>query len=99
MFIDSKTSDAESLLHWMAPLGDHVGILLLLEAGANVNAIDSDGNTPIHEAVSRRQASAVKVLRESGADICLRNGAGQTPFDIAKAGGYQPTIDLLESSR
>lgn len=99
VMIDSRTKDGESPLHWMASLGDHVGIRLLVEAGANVNAVDKDGNTPMHEAVLRRHVSAVKALLESGADLGRKNDVGQTSLDIANSDRYQPMIAVLRDGR
>ena len=94
--VDSRGDKGQSPLHWMATLGDAVGISLLVEAGANINAMDIKGNTPLHEAVMCRQTSAVRLLIEQGADALLKNEAGFTPLDIAKSDGFGPTVDILK---
>ena len=96
--VDSRGDEGQSPLHWMATLGDAVGIRLLVEAGASINAIDNAGNTPLHEAVAWRQTLAARELIEQGADVLLRNGAGLTPLNIAKSDGFEPTIELLQSA-
>ena len=40
----------------------------LLESGANINAMDSRGKTPLHLAVSAKTIEVVKVLLKRGAD-------------------------------
>jgi Ankyrin repeats (many copies)/Ankyrin repeat len=55
----------------------------LLEAGANVNAQDKNGATPLHRAVRTRCASAVKDLLNAGSDPTLKNKSGSTPFHLA----------------
>ena len=93
--VDSRGDDGQSPLHWMATLGDAVGIRLLVEAGASINAIDNKGSTPLHEAVVWRHTLAARELIEQDADVLLRNTAGLTPLDIAKSDGFGPTIELL----
>lgn len=58
-------------------------IRLLLKAGANMNAQDKNGATPLHRAVRTRCAAAVKCLLEAGADPTIRNKPGSTPFHLA----------------
>lgn len=58
-------------------------IRLLLKAGANVDAQDKNGATPLHRAVRTRCAAVVKCLLEAGADPTIRNKPGSTPFHLA----------------
>jgi ankyrin repeat protein len=47
----------------------------LIEAGADVNALDSLGRTPVAIAAFRNFAGMVAVLAEAGADLNARGGA------------------------
>lgn len=55
----------------------------LLDAGADIQAQDKNGATPLHRAVRTRCAAAVKFLLKRGADPMLKNKPGSTPFHLA----------------
>ena len=62
-----------------------------LAAGADVNAKDGDGFTPLHNAVNFGHPSAtevIKLLIAKGADVNEKNDHGETPLDWAKATGH-----------
>ncbi|XP_073541625.1 ankyrin repeat domain-containing protein 22 [Phyllobates terribilis] len=59
-------------------------IRLLLNAGANVNATDSGGNTALHYACKMKSQSIVPILLEAKADPHIKNEAGETCVDIAE---------------
>jgi hypothetical protein len=56
----------------------------LIDAGADPNAGDMGGVTPLHRAVRNRCAAAVKVLLARGADPRRKNGNGSTPAQLAR---------------
>ena len=69
---------------------------LLLSFSARVNLeVDSDGNTPLHAAVDRRDREVVEVFLEEGLDADAVNDAGKTPLDIAVDRGYSDIAELL----
>jgi hypothetical protein len=58
-------------------------IQCLLKAGADLNAQDKNGASPLHRAVRTRCAAAVKCLLEAGSNAKLKNKPGSTPFHLA----------------
>jgi ankyrin repeat protein len=79
-------------------------VQLLLELGADVNAVDNNGDTAMHGAAYGNFPAIVQLLVDRGADINIwkqKDTAGRTPLFIAegfKAGRPQPskpTIDVL----
>ena len=52
----------------------------LLDAGAELNARDADGEVPLHEAARYNEVDAVMTLLDAGADPNAPNEAGETPL-------------------
>ena len=79
-----------------AAAGNHLGILrLLLQAGADPNAMQQDGFRPLHAAAQNGSAAMVHLLVEHGADPALPNGKGHLPRQLAEESGVAEVIDLL----
>jgi len=55
-------------------------VAALIDAGANVNAQDSAGDTPLHWATSHDFLESVKLLLKAGADSNLKNREGRKPI-------------------
>ncbi len=58
-------------------------VLRLITGGADPNAVDLGGVTPLHRAVRNRCADAVSALLEGGADPGRPNKRGSTPMQLA----------------
>jgi ankyrin repeat protein len=58
-------------------------ITCLIAAGADPDAPDISGVTPLHRAVRTRCAAAVKALLDGGADVGRTNDGGSTPLKLA----------------
>lgn len=56
---------------------------VLLDHGADVNLLDTDGNLPLHLAAREGHLNAVKILIERTADASKCNNFGETPYDLA----------------
>ena len=59
------------------------GTAAVLEAGADVNAVNTDGNTAVHHAAMNKMPSVVELLAKHGAKLEVQNTRGQTPLGIA----------------
>lgn len=68
--------------HWN-PEAQAKMIALLINAGADPNALDKSGVTPLHRAVRQRCAAAVDSLLRNGSSVRLKNGNGSTPLHLA----------------
>ncbi|CAN9508809.1 unnamed protein product [Ophioblennius macclurei] len=67
----------------------------LLKASANVNAVDHQGNTPLHYACRRNNHRVVPLLLRWKAKTNLRNKEGETPVDIAHRMRFNKIIVML----
>jgi ankyrin repeat protein len=65
------------VIHW----GDIEAVQLLLDAGADIDAVCEEGNTPLHEAIESGQFQIARILLARGANRSIRNELGQLPRD------------------
>lgn len=60
-----------------------VVVHLLLDHGADADAVMSEGYRPLHAAAHNDRPNMVRLLLERGADPNARNERGETPADVA----------------
>ncbi len=80
--------------------GPAKGMVMLLKAGANIDVVDDEGNTPLHEAALLGSVRGAEVLLAHGAKVNVKNKAGETPLAIARASNHRrEVLKLLERRR
>lgn len=75
--------------------GSEEAVELLLDYGADVDAKDKYGNTPLHDAAKYGNISICKLLLGYGADIDAANKWGQTPMHVAAFERQEEVFDFL----
>src|SRR5689334_23283956 len=79
--VKSQDAGGSTLLHHAAAFGTREMLELLLKAGADVNARNGRGSTPLHWAVS--DVGKTRLLLEKGAAINSQTDSGRTPLYLA----------------
>jgi ankyrin repeat protein len=87
---------ASQVLLQATEAGDIVQMEALLAQGAEVNASNAYGWTPLHVAAAGGDLAVVALLLKHGADVHAQSHVGATPLDNATTrGGRRAVIDLL----
>lgn len=69
----------------------------LLAFGADPNARQQAGWTPLHAAAHRNQARLIRLLRQAGADASLANDAGVDAVALATTEGHHAALAALNA--
>lgn len=75
--------NGEGVLHIVVRRHDQSWLAFLISRGAQVDARDNDGNTPLITAVQLSDADSARLLLQSGAKVNATNAGGETPLIIA----------------
>lgn len=70
---------------------------MLIEAGAEVNVLQSSRISPLHLAAQEGNIDLIIVLLEHGANIAQKNELGQTPSDLAAQKGFLEIAEILKA--
>jgi uncharacterized protein len=71
----------------------------LLDDGADVNARDDDGATPLHFAAQGESHEVIRLLRDAGADLNAINNKGETPLYNAVRNTTPAALDIMRLLR
>ncbi|MCM2282115.1 MAG: ankyrin repeat domain-containing protein [Bdellovibrionaceae bacterium] len=96
----SENAHAETALHSLLRAGPDTMtpvVRLLILAGAELNARDASGRTPLHWAVSRGAEGWVSHLIAEGADPLLKDASGCNSIDLAKQSGKSGLLPIFRS--
>jgi ankyrin repeat protein len=84
-------------LHQAAWHGDLPKLKALIASGANLDARDTRGRTPLHVATHARQREAIKLLAKAGANLDLLEDDRYDAVTIASVADDAATLSLLLS--
>ena len=92
---ESKAERAPAAMHRAARAGDAGGLRSQLQAGADVDARDPRGRTPLMDAASAGQGEVIRLLLAAGANVNARAHDNRTPLIEAAAAGQLEGARLL----
>lgn len=90
--IHQENAGHESLLMYLALLGDEARIKTLIQKGAAVNRL---GWTPLMYAASTGKTGAVKLLLDNGAILNAQGPQGESALMMAALGDHEPVVRQL----
>ena len=89
----TRYSEGNSPLHYGATNPNPAVAAVLLDAGADVNALSQAGRTPLHEAAAyASDPAAIELLVEAGGDVNAHDANGYTPLHSAAWFNPRPEI-------
>ena len=95
---DAAPPEADHSLHQAVAAGDIAGVQRLLLAGADVNAPDELGATPLHLAVAEGGIAVVQELLAAGAGVNFADNDGLTPLHLAAGWDDATAVNALLSA-
>ncbi len=93
---EAQKNNLLTSLHMVAANGDLATARELIRRGANLNARNINGATPLILAASNNNPEMVLLLLGAGADASLANNKGDTPLDFAQKLGLFQIEALLK---
>lgn len=93
-----NTMDNEPLHAACAGQPPRALVALLLDSGADVNARQHGGFTPLHESAQNGDAALTELLLARGAEVTATTDDGKTAAQLAQEAGHGELADLLRRS-
>ncbi|XP_062505022.1 serine/threonine-protein phosphatase 6 regulatory ankyrin repeat subunit B-like [Corticium candelabrum] len=78
-----RVHNGNHAVHTVVEKGHIQTVQLLVDCGADVDAVDKDGNQPLHLACKQWHTSTVGLLLSHGADLTALNNQQKKPFHFA----------------
>ncbi len=85
-------------LHSAVASGVTESVVALVDGGADVNATQQGGWTPLQAAAMHNKLEMVRSLLAAGAEVAQQADDGKTAIGLAEAGGHDEMVKLLQAA-
>jgi hypothetical protein len=82
-------------IHMASKNGHGLALKKLIKLGADINAVNTEGSTPLMEAANSGKSECVEILVEKGANVNKQNKKGQTALMEAAMYGREGIANIL----
>ena len=96
--LDVPSENGATPLHLACSKGSKKAVDILLDLGANINAVDNEGNSCLHHAVNSSNLTILKKLLIRGADKTIINKEGKTALQLAQENNGKTATDILSAN-
>lgn len=100
--VNIRNYKGKTALHCAAKAGFVEVMTVLVANGADINAVDDNGETPIFDAIRStirkvwKKTAAVGFLLSHDADLTVKNNAGMTPLEVAQKAKRAEALEIVE---
>ena len=94
----AKDESGNTALHWICTRGVLSTATILLDKGADINAVNDQGTTPLMKAAQTGQLTLTQKLAGMKANLALQDQVGNTALHLAIGGGFNlVVVELLKA--
>merc|ERR1711871_1504073 len=93
---DISTGGAQPLHNCGMSRQNQLSVPFLISRGADIEAVDTYGFTPLLRMASNNLAMGARALLEAGADPMNKGGSGRTPLEVAQESSARDVIMALQ---
>lgn len=94
-YLDAKNAEGYTALQEAIRWGHDDMIKLLVELGADPNALDADGRNALHHAALSNEVAAARLLIQKGVVVEQRDPYDYTPLHLAARKGNERVVKIL----
>lgn len=85
-----------SFLRMAIVAGVTSAVQMHIQRGDTLNALDVNGNGPLHLAALKGHADIIWLLLEAGADQTIVDSNGKTPIEVARGHGFEECVQAFD---
>lgn len=93
--LHASAATGKTAVHIAAEQGHPSTVIMLLDAGADVDAVAAAGDTPLHLAAAKGHVEVAERLLERGARLDVVNGEGRTARQVAERNKREVMTEFL----